>query len=58
MGKKKKSDEIVDVIASGYEWTCPQCEHLNLEIEVKEEVECTECKTKFDTNPPAHAYPH
>ena len=29
-------DETVDVIASGYEWTCPKCEHFNTEIEYTE----------------------
>jgi hypothetical protein len=34
--------ESVDLIASGYEWTCPKCDKLNHEIEFKygEKVKC------------------
>lgn len=49
--------ESVDVIASGYEWTClaERCEHLNHEIEFKEWVVCSECGRGYTTNPPDHA---
>lgn len=32
MGPEETEEDIpdsVDLIASGYEWTCPLCEHLN-----------------------------
>lgn len=50
--------QVVDLIASGYEWVCPDCETLNKEIEVKETVTCSGCGHTFDANPPEHAYAH
>lgn len=47
--------EHVDIIASGYEWDCPNCEHLNLVIEVTDVVECDECHNLYATNPTEHA---
>ncbi len=32
--KGKQNMKSVDLIASGYEWTCPKCYKLNLEIEI------------------------
>ena len=48
--------ECVDLIASGYEWECPNCENLNKEIEVTEQVTCSYCGLTCETNPPEHAY--
>lgn len=48
--------ERVDIVASGYEWDCPKCEHLNQTIEVTDIVECEECKSLYATNPPEHAH--
>jgi len=48
--------ETVDIIASGYEWICPECGRFNTEIEITETVICEECGTEFETNPPEHAY--
>lgn len=48
--------KTVDIIASGYEWICPECETFNQEIEITETVKCCSCKTTFETNPPEHAY--
>ena len=48
----------VELIASGYEWTCPnpKCkEHLNHEIEVKEKVKCRKCKRTFTVEEYHHA---
>jgi hypothetical protein len=42
-----KSNEEVDVIASGYEWECPVCGQFHTEIEMKEPLVCHECKNKF-----------
>lgn len=50
--------EAVDMIASGYEWICPECESFNTETEVGEFVTCGECGMDFETNPPEHAYHH
>ena len=46
----------VDIIASGYEWICPDCSQLNHEIEYKEVVSCQNCQETFATNPPEHAW--
>ena len=51
-------EEFVDVIASGYEWICPKCEVFNKEIDIGEEVICSECGEEFKTNPPEHCYHH
>jgi hypothetical protein len=48
--------QCVDLMASGYEWTCLECETLNTEIEAKEKVKCKECGAEFETYPPEHAY--
>jgi transcription elongation factor Elf1 len=54
----------VDLIASGYEWTCPACGKLNHEIAVPQLDEdmvhqgtiiCT-CGKRFRANTPEHAY--
>lgn len=49
-------DEEVIMIASGYEWTCKSCEHLNHEIEVKSEVTCEVCGKTFEVAYAEHAY--
>lgn len=55
---KKKQIETVDLIASGYEWECPKCCHLNKEIEALHFVQCRNknCLAKYETEPPEHAY--
>ena len=45
----------VELIASGYEWMCPNCEKLNKEIETKTKVTCIECKKIFKVNNYEHA---
>ena len=47
MKNKKTLENIVDLIASGYEWVCPKCETFNREIEVTEAVKCKRCQRKF-----------
>lgn len=47
--------EYVDTIASGYEWTCPECETLNTEIEWTEDVYCDECAEHYKARFPEHA---
>lgn len=48
--------ETVDIIASGYEWICPECNTLNKEIEYTERVKCSnpQCFTEFETDLPEH----
>lgn len=50
--------QLVDIIASGYEWICPICEKFNKEIDYSQFVTCSECNTDFETNPPEHCYAH
>lgn len=47
--------KTVEIIASGYEWICPDCKHYNKEIEVTEHVTCEECKTKHEVKEFHHA---
>ena len=49
------ANEIVDIIASGYEWICPKCETLNRHCEYTEIVECVNCGKQYNTAPPEHA---
>ena len=46
--------EPVDLIASGYEWTCPECGDLIKEIEIKARV--SHCERTYETAPAEHAY--
>lgn len=47
--------DSVDIVASGYQWVCPECDELNKEIEYTLEVTCESCGVTFSTNPPEHA---
>ncbi|MBW1845556.1 MAG: hypothetical protein JRI94_00115 [Deltaproteobacteria bacterium] len=42
--------ETVGLIASGYEWTCPECDTLNKEIEIYNQVTCQNCERTFEVN--------
>lgn len=50
------TDESVPLIASGYEWTCLNCDQLNREIEVRQTVECVVCHHVYSTDEPDHAF--
>jgi len=56
LGRTVLDDNSVDLIASGYEWECPECEELHREIEYREQVACCACGKVYETNPPEHAY--
>ena len=45
----------VELIASGYEWNCPECETFNTEIEITEHVECDNCNQVFFVSESYHA---
>jgi hypothetical protein len=45
----------VELIASGYEWTCPSCGVVNEEIEVVEEVSCVACGENYQVENHFHA---
>ena len=53
-------EELVNVIASGHEWGCPDCSHLNRMIEIPRDPkqQCGECGKEFelDVDNTAHAY--
>lgn len=45
----------VEMIASGYEWTCPICGRMWHEIEVGSTVACRPCAARFDLVVALHA---
>ncbi len=53
--------EEVELIASGYEWTCPNCGQMNKEMETKDKVQChgdeftRGCGMKFKVSEAIHA---
>lgn len=48
--------KTVELVASGYEWECPDCKYiLNKEIEVTETVECRKCHRVFEVGDYHHA---
>ena len=53
---KEFTMETVDMIASGYEWICPDCEWFNKEIEIECEVSCSNCSKTFEVGVVEHAY--
>jgi hypothetical protein len=57
--ENKMNDEYnetsVSLIASGYEWTCPNCDTLNKEIEVTEKVFCDNCANFYNVEEYNHA---
>ena len=46
----------IELISSGYEWTCPDCDTLNEEIEITPAVTCCKCKKKFMVAEYFHAH--
>ena len=52
----KDQIERIDIIASKYEWVCPNCDSYHEEIEYKEKIACVVCGRTFRTNPPEHAF--
>jgi len=48
--------KTVDIIASGYEWICTDCETLNQVMGLTEIVRCVCCDAEFITNPPEDAF--
>lgn len=53
----KKESPYVDIIASGYDWTCPECDTDNHEIETAENVTCKDCQNQFRVREIYHADP-
>ena len=52
----EESSDSIELISSGYEWTCPDCDTLNEEIEITAAVTCSKCKKKFMVAEHFHAY--
>ena len=50
-----KPMESVELIASGYEWICPNCDCNNHEIGVEEMVVCKDCEEQFEVKEYYHA---
>ncbi len=49
--------ETVQLIAAGYEWFCPPCDHVNKTIEITESVTCEICGREYRTDDETlHAY--
>ncbi len=49
--------ETVQLIAAGYEWFCPPCDHVNKTIEITEDVTCEICGREYRTDDETlHAY--
>lgn len=50
--------QSVDLIASGYEWICPdpECETFNREFEARSTVQCESCRAVYQVDEVHHAY--
>lgn len=51
----EEEEESVELIASGYEWSCPNCDKLNEEIEIRDKVKCAGCGRGFEVENADHA---
>ena len=47
--------ENVDLIASGYEWDCPECGSRNEEVSAIGIVQCDSCDNQFEVGSVNHA---
>jgi len=59
LASRPKGDvPAADIIASGYEWMCPECGILNrfMEIPKHDYVECGDCGALAKAEPAEHAY--
>lgn len=54
--KNDKGLEQIFLIASGYEWECPNCAHLNREIEITAKVTCSNCSNEYAVMDADHAW--
>lgn len=57
IGDEDFDDDEIELIASGYDWICPNCDEMNHIIEVNEKVTCTNCKKEFEVYDYYHALP-
>ncbi len=42
--------QTVDLIASGYDWTCPDCDATMRNVQHAEKVECAKCHKEFEVS--------
>ena len=54
--EEEQEEDSVEMIASGYEWTCPKCEALMQEIEITPKVKCHDCSTVYNVDDYHHAH--
>lgn len=56
---KEVQTDHVELLASGYEYVCPGCEHYNTVREVTETVTCSnkKCGQTFIVTNALHAFP-
>lgn len=47
----------VDLIASGYEWICPNCDAFHHLIEATDKVTCDSCHKTYEVDEVYHAIP-
>ena len=54
--RKQEQEHMPDVelIASGYDWQCPACNHWNNEPEIIEKVNCTQCNGVYTVSGYSH----
>ena len=48
-------EDTVILIASGYDWDCPECQHKNRLIASVPRVKCVKCETEFEVSDTEHA---
>ena len=48
--------EKIYLMAAGYEWECPNCAHLNREIEIMAKVACSNCSKDYEVMDADHAW--
>jgi hypothetical protein len=53
---EEEEDNSVDLIASGYDWECPNCGNWAHTIEITEKVKCDTCSNEFKVHNFEHAY--
>jgi len=51
-----ESVDSVELIASGYEWTCPTCGTLNRLTGIADKVICDECRGEWPVSETYDAY--
>ena len=55
--EEEEIPESVTIIASGYDWLCPNCDDWRHEAEAYDNVTCPECGTNYDVDETNHAFP-